>query len=87
MRKNTQRTGARKSEAIRVPSIANIFVNASGLKSFPSCPVRANIGTKERTIIIIANRSGQATSLVDSMIIWLLCFIPSFVFQKSLSLL
>jgi hypothetical protein len=84
LRKKTQSTGTRKSDAIRVPSIANIFVNASGVKSFPSCPVRAKIGTKERIIISIANMSGHATSLVDSVIITVLCFIVRFCFQSNL---
>ena len=71
-KKKTHSTGTRKSEAISVPSIANIFVNASGVKSFHSWPVRANIGTNERIIISMANMSGHATSFVDSVIIFVL---------------
>lgn len=64
--------------------MANILVNASGVKSFPSCPVRANIGTNERMIMSIANRSGQATSLVESVIILVLSLIERFSFHRSL---
>lgn len=84
MRKNIHKTGTRKSDAISVPSIANMLVNARGVKSFPSCPVRANIGTNERIIISIANMSGHATSLVESVIIFVLSFRESFPLPRSL---
>ncbi len=83
-KKKTHNTGTRKSDAMRVPSIANIFVKASGVKSFPSCPVRAKIGTKERIIISIANIRGHATSFVDSVIIAVLSLKVKFSFQSNL---
>lgn len=83
-KKNTHSTGTRKSDAIRVPSIANILVNASGVKSFPSCHVSAKIGTKERIIISIANIRGQATSFVESVIIATLSFKVRLCFHSNL---
>lgn len=59
-------------------------MNASGVKSFPSCHARANIGTKERIIISMANIRGQATSFVESVIITTLSFKVRFCFHNNL---
>jgi hypothetical protein len=66
--KKTHKTGAKNKLLNNAQIIANIFVNASGENSFPSCHCKANIGRKESIIISIANIKGQATSFVDFII-------------------
>jgi|GEM_PF-2638909 len=82
--KNIQSTGARKRDETRAPSIANIFVNASGEKSFPSCHSSAKIGKNESIIIRIANKSGHQTSFVESVIIFVFSLRVTFSFPSNL---
>jgi hypothetical protein len=83
-KKNIHKTGAKNSDVNNAHSIANIFVNAKGEKSFHSCHSNAKMGTNERIIISIANISGQATSFVDSIIIFVLSLMFVFSFQSNL---
>ena len=47
-------------EKIATPTIAKLFVNASGWKVLPSCPVKANTGMNDRRMIITEKKIGRA---------------------------
>ena len=44
------------------PIMAKLFVNASGWKSFPSCPPNAKTGRNERSMISTEKKIGRPTS-------------------------
>ena len=44
-------TGTNVIDSKAAPAIAYVFVNASGLKSLPDCPVSVNTGMNETVII------------------------------------
>ena len=61
-----QSTGTSVTAMTVAASTANVFVNASGWKSLPSCPVSANTGTNASRMIAIEKNTGRPTSRVDS---------------------
>jgi len=56
-----QSTGTSVTASSVAPTIAKVFVQASGWKSFPSWPVSAKIGTKASTMMPIAKKIGRPT--------------------------
>ena len=59
-------TGTSVTESSVAPTIENVFVNASGWKSFPSCPVSAKTGMNARMMIAIEKKIGRPTRRVAS---------------------
>ena len=71
--KITIKIGTIVTDKIAPISIANVLVKARGLKSLSSCPLKANIGKNEITIIINAKNMGLPTclaleSIMDSLL-------------------
>ena len=60
--RNVQSTGTSVTARMVEPTIANVFVNASGWNILPSIPVSAKTGTKARMMITIAKKIGRPTS-------------------------
>ena len=61
-------TGTTVTASSVEPTIANVFVHASGWNNLPSCPVSANTGTNARMMIAIAKKMGRPTCLQTSRV-------------------
>ena len=55
------RAGTTVTEISATPTRAKLFVNASGWKYFPSRPLRAKTGMKERSMIMTEKKIGRPT--------------------------
>ena len=69
---NVASTGTRVMARIAVPTMARLLVNARGIKSFPSIPLRAKTGINERIMITTEKNMGGPTTFEDSRTISLI---------------
>src|SRR5213595_892352 len=60
-------TGTSVIDRIDAPTIANVFVNASGRNMRPSCASSRNTGTNDTTMIVSEKKMGRATCLAARM--------------------
>ena len=66
--KSVINTGVKVIASSAETSITALLVNASGIKSLPSCPCNKNTGAKLSKIISVAKKTGFATCLHAEMI-------------------
>ena len=75
------KTGISEITTIAAPTIVNVFVNASGLNNFPSCPVNKKTGRNETKIISSEKKIARPTCFAESIEILLYSSFVRFPFS------